>query len=178
MQLTPYESKNLIFIDTEFSSLNPMTGEILSVGIVKLNGEALYLELEHEGPVDAWVHTHILPMLTGNKVSQAEAKKQIKRFVGGKKPFAVAYVDNYDNLYFIKLFGVGKLPFQWLTIDFASILFANGINPGKSLASGSDVKKLYESLGLDLGSYHAHYALDDARLLRDAWVVIVKVDEI
>lgn len=175
MRLTPYDPKNLIFIDTEFSSLDPASGEILSIGIVKLNGESLYLELEYDGPVDAWVRTNILPMLTGVKLSPTEAKKQVRRFVGAKKPFAVAYVDNYDNLYFVKLFGVGKLPFNWLTIDFASILFALGVNPGKSLASGSDVKKLYEGLGLDLGAYRAHYALDDARLLRDAWAAIVKI---
>lgn len=174
MHLHPYEPKNLIFIDTEFSSLDPATGEILSVGIVKLTGESLYLELEFEGQVDAWVAQNIMPTLTGVKVSHVEAKKQIKQFIGSKKPFAVAYVDNYDNLYFIKLFGVGKLPFNWLTIDFSSILFANGINPGKSLATGSDVKKLYEGLGIDLGAYLAHYALDDARLLRNAWLAISK----
>ena len=32
-------SKNIIFIDTEFSTLDPCKGEILSIGIVKLSGE-------------------------------------------------------------------------------------------------------------------------------------------
>ena len=173
MHLQPYEPKNLIFIDTEFSSLNPTTGEILSLGIVKLTGEELYLETEYAGESDAWVKNHILPTLTASKVSPVEARKLVKRFVGRKMPFAVAYVDNYDSLYFVKLFGVGRLPFHWMTIDFASILFANGINPTKALATQSDVKKLYMSLGIDVTKYTAHNALDDARLLREAWLKLV-----
>ena len=63
MQLTPYEKDNLIFIDTEFSDLNPEKGQILSIGIVKLNGEELYMELKHEGASSEWVQKHILPQL-------------------------------------------------------------------------------------------------------------------
>ena len=74
------------------------------------------------------------------------------------------------------MFGVGKLPFNWMTIDFTSILFANGINPTKFLASESESRVLYRSLGIDLLKYKAHYALDDARLLRDAWLAVVNQD--
>lgn len=38
--------KELIFFDTEFTSLDPYKGEILSIGMVKENGEELYIELE------------------------------------------------------------------------------------------------------------------------------------
>lgn len=174
MHITPYESKNIIFIDTEFTSLDPSIGEILSVGIVKPTGESLYIELEYDGPVDPWVQRHILPMLTSAKLSREEAKHQIKKFLGRKNPFAVAYVDNYDSLYFVKLFGVGKLPFKWMTIDFSSILFAHGIDPTKMLATESDAKQLYRSLGIDLAQYTAHHALDDARLLKDAWTALTR----
>jgi hypothetical protein len=47
----PY-TDNLIFYDSEFSSLDPYEGEILSIGMVKPNGQELYLELEYEGEVD------------------------------------------------------------------------------------------------------------------------------
>jgi DNA polymerase III epsilon subunit-like protein len=174
MHISPYESKNIIFIDTEFTSLDPSIGEILSIGIVKPTGESLYIELAHDGPVDPWVWRHILPMLTAPKVSKEEAKQQIKKFLGRKHPFAVAYVDNYDSLYFVKLFGVGKLPFRWMTIDFSSILFAHGIDPTKMLATESDAKQLYRSLGIDLTKYTAHHALDDARLLKDAWMALLQ----
>ena len=113
-------------------------------------------------------------MLTSAKLSREEAKHQIKKFLGRKNPFAVAYVDNYDSLYFVKLFGVGKLPFKWMTIDFSSILFAHGIDPTKMLATESDAKQLYRSLGIDLAQYTAHHALDDARLLKDAWTALTR----
>lgn len=173
MQLQPFEPNNVVFIDTEFTSLDPATGEILSLAIVKLSGEELYLELESSAPVDPWVARHIVPTLTGPKVSLQQAKLRIKKFIGRKMPFAIAYVDNYDSLYFVKLFGVGKLPFKWMTIDFSSILFAHGIDPTKMLASESAAKTFYRSLGIDLTKYQAHHALDDARLLRDVWTRIV-----
>ena len=50
----PY-SKNIIFLDTEFSSLDSNKGEILSIGLVKLDGKELYLELEYDSPVSDWV---------------------------------------------------------------------------------------------------------------------------
>jgi len=45
-------SKNIIFLDTEFSSLDPYKGEMLSIGLAKLDGSELYLELEYEGHFD------------------------------------------------------------------------------------------------------------------------------
>lgn len=174
MQLKPYEPHNLIFIDTEFTSLDPAIGEILSIAIIKLNGEELYLEVETDAEPSAWVQKHVMNMLTGNKVSKEEAKQHIRKFLGKTKPFAIAYVDNYDSLYAVKLFGEGKLPFEWMTIDFASILFANGINPTKLLATESEAKTFYRGLGIDLNRYKQHHALDDARLLRDVWQAIVK----
>jgi DNA polymerase III epsilon subunit-like protein len=173
MHFTPFEATNLIFIDTEFTSLDPREGEILSIGIAKLSGEELYLEIESEAIPSKWVHTHILPTLAAPKVTKAEAVKQVRKFLGRKKPFALAYVDNYDALYCVKLFGSNDaLPFKWMTIDFASILFANGINPTKFQASESGAKTFYLSLGIDLSKYRQHHALDDARLLRDVWLAL------
>lgn len=174
MHLEPFEPTNLIFIDTEFTSLDPSVGEILSLAIVKLSGEELYLELETNAKPSAWVKRHILPTLTAPKISQNDAKHKICTFLGSKKPFAVAYVDNYDSLYFVKLFGEGKLPFEWMTIDFSSILFANGIQPTKLLASDSGAKKFYKSVGIEVDRYKQHYALDDARLLRDVWLKLTQ----
>ena len=97
----------------------------------------------------------------------------MRKFLGRTNPFAIAYVDNYDALYSVKLFGEGsKTPFKWMTIDFASILFANGINPTKFLASESGAKTFYKSIGIVIEKYQQHHALHDARLLRDVWVKI------
>ena len=62
---------NVVFYDTEFSSLDAYTGEILSLGIVKMNGEELYLELETEAELTGWVQEHVVPFLTEEKVSRA-----------------------------------------------------------------------------------------------------------
>lgn len=66
LKFKPY-SKNIIFLDTEFSSLDPYKGEILSIALVKLEGDELYLELKYKGPIDPWVKKHIIPTLKVSK---------------------------------------------------------------------------------------------------------------
>jgi hypothetical protein len=46
--LEPFEKKNIVFIDTEFSDLDPYKGEVLSIGAIKLTGEEFYIEIENE----------------------------------------------------------------------------------------------------------------------------------
>jgi DNA polymerase III epsilon subunit-like protein len=172
MKIEPYESKNLIFIDTEFTDLDPEKGEILSIGMVKLSGEELYIELAHDGEVHEWVLKNIIPQLTGLKFSREQARQQINEFLGESNPFAVAFIDNYDVIYLTKIFGAGKLPFRWTTIDFASILFANGVNPVKFLPEEKGALSFYRKLGIELKNYRHHHALDDAKLLREVWMKI------
>jgi DNA polymerase III epsilon subunit-like protein len=173
MQLNPFEQKNIVFFDTEFSDLDPYTGELLSVGMVTLDGRELYIELEHSGPTSDWVKKHIIPQLNDEKLTKGQARDVIEQFLEGKEPFAVAFVDNYDVIYLTKLFGAGKLPFKWMTVDFASILFASGINPVKFQRDVSGAKDFYKQLGIDISKYKNHHALDDARLLRDVWSKVV-----
>ena len=167
--MKPFEQRNLIFIDTEFTDLDPYKGEILSIGIVKLNGEELYIELEHKGETSAWVKRNILKMLDGPKFNREQAVQQVQEFLGDSQPFAVAFVDNYDVIYMTKLFGAGKLPFKWMTVDFASILFGMGINPVKFQQDSDSAKTFYKELGIDTKKFKHHHALDDARLLREVW---------
>lgn len=172
--LTPYDKKNLVFLDTEFSDLDPYKGELLSVGMVKLNGEELYVELEYDGEVSPWVKRNLLKTLKGPKFARRQAAAQIKDFLGTSEPFAVGFVDNYDVIYLTKLFGAGKLPFKWMTIDFASILFVAGINPVKFQLDGTGAKDFYKSLGIDIKKFRHHHALDDARLLREVWLKLTE----
>lgn len=151
-------SKNVIFLDTEFSTLDPYEGEIMSVGLVKLSGEELYLELEYDGPVSDWVRDNIVPTLTGPKVSRQEARDRIKEFVGNQKPYAVGYVNQYDTLYLYKLFKDDTHPFNWLPLDFASMQFCVGLDPET------------QSIGYDTKKYREHNALDDAKMLRDNYI--------
>lgn len=172
-KFSPY-SKNIIFLDTEFSSLDPYKGEILSLGLVKLTGEELCLELEYNGPLDPWVKKNIIPSLKQKKVSREEAIKKIKEFVGMKKPYMISYVNQYDAIYTYKLFGRGKVPFYWLPIDFASILFGMGVNPESYFPEDKD--NFFKEIGVDTNKFkHTHNALDDAKLLREVYLKMVEM---
>lgn len=173
-------SDNLIFFDTEFSGLNPYTGEILSIGMVKMNGEELYLEIEYDGEVSEWVEKKLLSQLTAPKVSRKEAAKRILAFAGDTKPFLVSYVIEYDALFLYKLLGVNDkkdngnrdLPYHWIVLDFASILFALGRDP-VSFPS-QDKHALAKELGIDIWKYRLHHALDDAKLLREVYLKMME----
>lgn len=166
-------SKNIIFVDTEFSTLDPYKGELLSVGIVKLNGESLYLEIEFNGETSLWVEKHILPTLKNKKVSREKAIQIINKFVGKKKPYAIGFIPQHDTLYMYKLFGTDNHPFHWFPIDFASILFSQGINPDDYFE-----KSFLNKIGVDTTKYkHTHNALDDATLLREVFIKFFKLDK-
>jgi len=164
----PY-SNNVIFFDTEFSSLDSDKGKVLSLGFVKLDGQELYLELEIEGDIDAWPKENILPNLIREKVSAEKAIELISRFVGYLKPYVVAYVNQFDLIYFYKLFGLENFndKFNWIPIDFASILFSQGVNP--ELLSDWD-QDFLGKLKIDSAKLKHHNALDDAKLLREVYL--------
>lgn len=161
-------TRNLIFFDSEFSSLDPYKGEILSIGMVTLSGRELYIEIEYDGDVDSWVKKNIIPNLKNKKVGRKEAVNKIVKFVGNKNPYLISYVNQYDIIYLYKLFGKNKKPFKWLPIDFASILFGLGVNPERY--SPEDKNTLLKKLGVDVSKYRIHHALDDAKLLREVFL--------
>lgn len=165
-------SKNIIFYDTEFSSLDPYKGEFLSLGLVKLNGEELYLELEHNGEIDKWPKKHVVPFLNEKKVTREKAKRMIRKFVGKNKPYLVSYVNQFDTIYWYKLFGIKNHPVFWLPIDFASILFSLNINPEAYF--WNDKNNFYKKIGIDHTKYKKHNALDDAKLLKEVYLKFVK----
>ncbi len=169
MQLRPY-SDNVIFLDTEFSSLDPYVGELLSVGMVTMSGEEFYVEIEHTGKVNEFVKEHVFPYLAEEKVSREEASKRIRKFVGDGNPYSVSYVNPYDSLYLYKLLGVDNTPFFWIPIDFASMLFAAGLQPGDAIPGQESLLNLAESKNIDTSQYREHHALDDAKLLREIYV--------
>ena len=143
---------------TEFSGLEFYLGELISIGMVKFCGEELYLELEYEGAVSDFVRREVLPKLTGPKVAPAEAAARIKAFVGDGRPYLVSEGGHYDAIYVNKLFGIEEQPFNWVPLDFVSMLFSHGIKPRTD--------DLARELGLDRSQFRADHALDDARFLR------------
>ncbi len=159
-------SDNIVFLDTEFTDLDIRKGQLLSVGMVKLGGEELYIEIEYEGKVNPWVKKHVLPCLTGKKVSPAKARQLIRRFIGKEEPYLVAYVNQFDAVYWYRLFGSAKKhPAFWIPIDFASILFSYGFAPN-SLGK----HRFFEMLGIKKDKYKEHNALGDAKMLRDIYL--------
>lgn len=171
MKIKPF-SDNILFYDSEFTSLDPYKGEIVSIGLVKPNGESLYVEIEHDpSTADLWVQENILPTLKGDFISRDEAKKKIEEFIGDSHPYLVSYVNQYDVIYWYKLFGKksGKNDqrdeelVQWLPIDFASLLFFCGFNPNKFS------KEQEEFLNMDIKKRKQHNALEDALLLREVY---------
>ncbi len=169
-------SKNIIFIDTEFTSLDPYEGELLSIGLVKFNGKELYLELEQKGEISEWVKENVVPFLDEKKISRQEAIVRIKKFIGKGNPYMVAYVNQFDTIYLYKLFGIENDPFFWIPIDFASILFALNINPEK-YSKGED-NGFYKKIGVEYERYRKHHALDDARLLREVYLKLLDINKI
>lgn len=167
-------SDNIIFYDSEFSSFDPVRGEILSIGMIKMNGEELYLELEYKGEVDPWVKDNVLPYLSGEKINDQEALVKIKAFAGSSTPFLLSYVDNYDAVYLKKIVGLEKNNiFHWMSIDIASMFFALGLNPGDF--GDADKSGLFEKMGIDWKKYREHHALDDAKLLREFYMKFFKI---
>lgn len=167
MKFKPF-TQNVIFLDGEFTSLDPYEGELLSVGMVKLDGEEFYVELANDGPVSDWVEENVLPFLTGPKVTRQEAARQIEAFVGKTQPYMLAYVNQFDTVFLHKLLGLDRFNalFQKVPIDLSSILFTLGVAP----QWGGDKDKFFKQLGIEQTQYRAHHALDDARLLRDVYL--------
>lgn len=171
----PY-SDNVIFYDSEFSTSNPYKGEILSVGLVRLDGEGLYIELEYDGEVSDWVRESILPDLRQEKLSREKARKEIGDFAGDSKPHMVAHFSPYDFVFLNNLFETSKpeeTPFDWVPIDMMSIFFGIGMDPKKMIPK-NETNPFYEEIGVDISKFTIHNALDDARLLREVYVKLAE----
>jgi len=169
-------SDNLIFFDTEFSSLDPREGEILSIGMVKMNGEKIYLEIDRPNlKCSEWVEKNVLPQLTAEKTSIETAKKKINDFIGDNKPYAISYVNQFDAPYLYKMISQDELLLHWIILDFASVLFSHGIDPA-IISKENDI--LYEKLGIDHKKYKRHNALDDALKLKKLYTKLLEKNEI
>lgn len=172
--MTPF-SKNIIFFDTEFTTLNPVKGELISIGLVKYGGEELYIELPYRREdCEPWVEDHVLPHLEGREeTSREEARTRIAGFVGRGKPYLLSYVNQYDAVYWYKLFGSAKKhPAFWIPLDFSSILFALGYPP-----DGLGHDSFYKEFDIERSGFREHHALDDARLLALCYKMLMsKVD--
>jgi DNA polymerase III epsilon subunit-like protein len=118
------------------------------------------------------VKENVLPLLTNQKVSREEVRRQMREFIGDTKPFALAYVDQYDAIYTRKLFAEEDLPFHWISLDFAPMLFLMGISP--EIFDKHHKEAFLKEWGFADDAYRNHHALDDARLLRTVYLEFLK----
>ena len=168
-------SKNIIFFDTEFTSLDPNKSEIISIGLVKPNGDELYLELEYADEPSAWVKENVIPLLKGGKISKRDAITKIKAFIGDTKPYIVGYINQDDVILWQKLYmsiGIEENIFHLVAIDFSTMLFMYGIDP-RNYYFGDD-NGFLGKIGIDSKKYKQHNALDDANLLREVYIKFIE----
>ncbi|MES2119905.1 MAG: hypothetical protein V4513_04945 [Pseudomonadota bacterium] len=140
------------FLDTEY---NGWGGALLSLALVPDEGEELYLTLDWDGPLEAWVERHVAPyldmvpeQLVSPRMSRADAARLIGHYLAGDpEPLIVAdWPEDIALLNALLVTGPGvmaevpSLRFQFLTLS------------GFSTAANSKVP---------------HNALHDARALRD-----------
>ena len=88
----------------------------------------------------------------------------------------VAYVNQFDWMGICKLFDANnpsqiseRIPFHWVPIDFSSMLFERGIEPG------IPPTKIANQYGIDISDINEHNALDDAKLLKRLYDKIIKI---
>ncbi|MBN2585488.1 hypothetical protein JXA59_02465 [Patescibacteria group bacterium] len=126
-------SSNLLFMDAEFSTINPAVGEIISIALIKPTGEELYLEIEHDpNTLDDWVKENVIPKFTGPLVSRAAAWEKLNEFIGPNHPYVVSYINHFDVVFFWKTFGMPKdrpTYDYWFPLDMATLLFFSGVDP-------------------------------------------------
>ncbi|MDD2487281.1 MAG: 3'-5' exoribonuclease [Candidatus Gracilibacteria bacterium] len=155
--------REIIFADGEFPGLYPDGTEFLSLALIKENGDELYFEMNTHGVINDWTKENILPYLNGNKISRDQAKQRIIDFVGDNKPYFLSYVNSFDWMGICGLFGVFEVPFFWIPLDFATMLYQSGIDPE------TKPEELALKYDIPLDNHKPHNALDDARLIRELY---------
>lgn len=140
------------FLDTEY---NGWGGALLSLALVAESGEELYLMLDHQGPLDAWVERNVLPYLQSvpdslrtAPLSRAAAAEALSYFLGGDPDPLIIADWPEDIAHFASLLVTGP----GLMVPLASVRFELVALTGFSTAANSAVP---------------HNALHDARALRD-----------
>ena len=140
------------FLDTEY---NGWGGALLSLALVPDDGEELYLTLDWDGALEAWVERHVLPYLdnvpvgmVAPKLSRRAAADSLAAYLA-PDPAPELVADWPDDIaYFCALLLTGP----GLMVPVPPLTFRLVPLPGFSTAENSAVP---------------HNALHDARALRD-----------
>lgn len=145
-----------IWFDTEFIE-DGKTIDLLSIGLVRADGQELYLENLNAdySRASPWVRDNVIKHLDPAKhgVARDEMRFKVIEFVGAKPEFWAYYAD-YDWVALCQIYGtMMQLPASWPMYC-------------------RDVKQLCDDLGnpeLPPMSEVEHHALADAKWTKQAW---------
>ena len=177
-----------IFLDTEFTNLG-QSAQLISIGLVGEGDALFYGEFTDYDPEEAtpWVREHVLPLLSGNRLSRAGfAHKRPTMLVqgdtfsisrslrswfsqwGGPKSVQIwADVLAWDWVLFCEVFGGAFfIPEQihYMPMDLATLLWSKGIDPDTTREELGQVQWSHPKLHLA-----KHHALYDALLEREVF---------
>jgi hypothetical protein len=103
-----------IWFDTEFIE-DGKTIDLLSIGLVREDGETYYAELSETNRLNAshWVVKNVIPFLKGPIKPRWLIAKEVQEFVGDDPEFWAYYAD-YDWVVLCQLYGtMMDLPVGW-----------------------------------------------------------------
>jgi hypothetical protein len=153
----------MIFMDAEFTGLDQVKPDLISIGLVDEAGHEFYAELppsHYAVQCNEWVHFNVLPHLWGGKYVQsvAEIRSRLRTWISRIQEQAVIVNDCPDSDFRLLLW---LLPDWPQNLDLEPILFT-------AWAMGVDAQPELEAR---MARYHtgdrpAHHALHDAHSLR------------
>lgn len=149
------------YLDTEFNEDDTSLIELISIALVSDDGQDYYAHVDTYSPSNCndWVKKHVLPKVKDEpRKSSALVRNEIIALVGDGPEFW-GYYCGYDWVLFCKLFGtMVKLPdhFPKFCMDVRQRMKDLGVTRSE----------LPDQLG------NAHHALEDARWIRDANLVL------
>jgi hypothetical protein len=120
-----------VYFDTEFIE-DGRTIDLLSIGLVREDGETYYAEPEEadRSRASEWVAANVLPHLTGPTKPRATIAREIVEFVGDSPEFWAWFAD-YDWVALCQLFGtMMDLPDGWpyYCRDFKQVCDERGLS--------------------------------------------------
>lgn len=153
-----------VYLDTEFIE-DGKTIELLSIGLVREDGETYYAEPSEtdHSRASAWVKANVLPYLTGPKKPRKTIADEIRSFVGTNPEFW-AYFADYDWVVLCQLYGtMMDLPVNWP-------MFCRDLQ--QKIAEGG-----YNGVQLPAQEGVLHNALEDAKWVRDTHKFLCMLDQ-
>ena len=147
-----------LFLDTEFTDLR--VPELLSLGIVSEAADELYVELPFNRAVcSPFVVTTVLPLLANEPRARECVADDLRGWLARFERPVVVYDSPTDWALFLGLFANVQVPVDGLLVEYDQW----------------DWQRFEKNIDAYFKSHQTarrHHALDDAKALRDAWMMM------